>query len=62
MAFSFFAPRIRFVDDRGQLTQHAVVFLRQLWERAGAATGPSTADLERRIDDLGVAPVYVEHP
>lgn len=47
--FHFIPPRIQFTDERGHLTPIAMVWLRQLYERAGAASGPSTTEV---ADDL----------
>ncbi len=47
--FYFIPPRIQFTDERGHLTPIAMVWLRQLYERSGAASGPSTTEV---ADDL----------
>lgn len=63
--FHFIPPRIQFTDERGHLTPIAMVWLRQLYERAGAASGPSTTevadDLLQAVQDAESAPLGAFH-
>lgn len=48
---SLFPARVRFVDEKGNLTPEAVRALTKLFERVGGALGPSTTDLSQSDDD-----------
>jgi hypothetical protein len=51
----FIAPRIAFTDpNTGELTRAGVMFLQQVFDRVGGATGASTTDLaESLFEDAG---------
>ena len=44
-------PRVRLVDDNGQITRAWYAYMERLQERVGGYDGPSTIDLAQSDDD-----------